>query len=359
MSEFDIHKQTITIEGVSHSPDLFRGEVEPGFASKSQFHNELYLFLKDWFSDSPTLTVKTSGSTGIPKEMQVEKGRMMQSARLTCSFLGLNKGDTVLLCMPLEYIAGKMIVVRSLVSGLDLHPVAPSGNPLKDMDIPFDFAAMIPLQVYNSLQSDIETRRLRQIKKLIIGGGAINKNLEERLRDFPNAIYSTYGMTETLSHIALRKLNGKDASLNYHPFQSVSLSLDVDDTLIINAPLVSSETLYTNDIAEIHKDGTFRIIGRKDNIINTGGVKIQIEEIENLLRPLIKDDFAITSLPDPKFGEIVVLVTKGGIDIAEVSKKLPDYYMPKKIVSMDDIPLTETGKINRAEVKKRAAELLK
>lgn len=357
MYEFDRYRQTITIEGLTYTSDSFRGNSFVDFSDKSDFHNQLFLFLKDWFSDSPTLIVKTSGSTGVPKEMQVEKERMMQSSRLTCSFLDLQKEDIALLCMPLEYIAGKMMVVRCLIAGLNLYLIPPSGNPLKDLDIPFDFVAMIPLQVYNSLQSEIETKRLKQIKNLIIGGGAIDKELEIQLKDFPNSVYSTYGMTETLSHIALQKINGEDASLNYHPFESVGISLNTDDTLIINAPLVSKDTLYTNDIAEINPDGSFRIIGRKDNIIISGGIKFQIEELEQLLKPYIKGDFAITSLPDPRFGEIIVLLTTEKINLDTISQYVPRYSIPKKIWSIDEIPKTETGKINRAETKELALKL--
>ena len=351
MYQLDRTKQAITIEGKTYSPDIFLGKNLPEFISQSEFHHDLFLFLKDWFSDSPTLKVQTSGSTGIPKEMLVEKSRMMQSAQLTCSFLNLEKGDSALLCMPLNYIAGKMLVVRALIAGLDLYPISPSGNPLKDIDKEFSFVAMIPLQVFNSLQSDTEKTRLRNIKNLIIGGGSIDPQIEEAIKDFPHKVYSTYGMTETLSHIALRQLNGKEASDHYYPFDSVNLSLSEDNALIIDAPLVSNERLYTNDIVEIYEDKSFRIIGRKDNIINSGGVKIQIEEVEALLKPALNNGFAITSLPDPKFGEIVVLATEKEIDENLISNLLPAYSIPKEIIRVNKIPLTETGKINRAALK--------
>ncbi|MBB4036757.1 O-succinylbenzoic acid--CoA ligase [Dysgonomonas hofstadii] len=351
MYQLYIKRQAITIEGGTYLPDAFRGKGIPAFATKSDFHRELYLFLQNWFSRSPFLKVKTSGSTGTPKEMLVEKSRMMQSAQLTCSFLELKEGDKSLLCMSLDYIAGKMMVVRALIAGLDLYPVSPSGNPLKNNDITYDFAAMIPMQVYNSLQSDIERKCLAGIRNLIIGGGAIDTQLAEQLKGFPNDIYSTYGMTETLSHIALRKINGNDASENYMPFSSVNLLLSQEGALIIDAPLVSREKLYTNDIAEINDDGSFRILGRKDNVINSGGVKIQIEEVERLLKPYINNPYAITSSTDPKFGEIVVLVVEEDIDPLIFEGKLPDYYFPRRIVKVDSIPLTETGKINRPAVK--------
>jgi O-succinylbenzoic acid--CoA ligase len=157
----------------------------------------------------------------------------MQSAQLTCSFLNLKKGDSALLCMPLNYIAGKMVVVRALIAGLDLYAVTPSGNPLKDLHQEFSFAAMIPLQVFNSLQSDTEKLRLSNIKNLIIGGGSIDPQIEEAVKNFPHKVYSTYGMTETLSHIALRQLNGEKTSDRYFPFDSVALSVSEDNALII------------------------------------------------------------------------------------------------------------------------------
>ena len=351
MYQLDIQKQTINIEGEKYFPYDFEEKGTPAFASQSDHHYELFLFLKDWFSPSPYLIVQTSGSTGQPKDIQVEKSRMMERAQLTCSFLGLKDGDSALLCMSLKYIAGKMMVVRALVAGLDLYLTEPSGNPLRNIEKPFDFAAMIPMQVYNSLTWAEEMKRIKAVKNLIIGGGAIDRELKDKLKSFPNNVYSTYGMTETLSHIALQKLSGENASDSYTPFESVSLSLSEDSALIIDAPLVATERLYTNDIAEIHADGSFNIIGRRDNIINSGGIKIQIEEVERQLQSYTDKPFAITSLPDPKFGEIVVLVTEGGID-EQAFAVLPEYHRPKKVIQINAIPLTETGKISRVELKK-------
>ncbi|NDV67408.1 AMP-binding protein [Dysgonomonas sp. 25] len=341
---------SITIEGVKYTEEAFLGNERPPFADKSAFHGKLYTFLHEWFSDSPTLTVQTSGSTGTPKPMQVSKERMLNSARLTCSFLNLQAGNKALLCLPLDYIAGKMVVVRALYAELDLYPIQPDGHPLIDTDISFDFAAMIPLQVQNSLENETERERLAKINSLIIGGGAIDEGLATQLAGMPNDIYSTYGMTETLSHIALRKLSGEDKSAAYRLFPSVTISLDADNALIIDAPLVADERLYTNDITEIHEDGTFSIIGRRDNIINSGGIKIQAEMIENELKSILKDiPFAISSLPDSKLGEIIVLATEKAID-EEKLDALPKYHRPRKVM-VTTIPLTETGKINRKKLK--------
>lgn len=333
-------------------------------------------FLQEWNSPSETLLVHTSGSTGKPKPMWVEKQRMLNSAHITCDFLGLRPGDSALLCMSLDYIAGKMMVVRSIERKLRLFSVKPSGHPLSDesltkmVEMDFDFVAMVPMQVYNTLQVPQERERLSRIKHLIIGGGAINDALAEELRSLPGTVWSTYGMTETLSHIALRRLNGEEASEWYQPFDSVGVSLNSDGCLVIDAPLVCSEPLVTNDIAEIKQQETsshssdassslktssphvlFRIKGRKDNVICSGGIKIQIEEVENLLRQHLDAPFLLAKKKDEKFGEIAVLVTESG-DLEGVEaicrQVLPKYWVPRQYLHFDQLPMTETGKPKRA-----------
>ena len=197
---------------------------------------DLQQFLAEWHSDSPFVKVHTSGSTGAPKPMLVEKQRMEASARITCRFLGLKPGDSALLCLPLDYIAGKMMVVRALTCGLRLITVEPCGCPSWEGNV--DFAAMVPMQVYHLLQTNEGRERLMQIRHLIIGGGAIDDALADALVGLPNQIYSTYGMTETLSHIALRRLNGPDCSDWYTPFEGVTISLTAEGCLVIDAPAV-------------------------------------------------------------------------------------------------------------------------
>ena len=303
-------------------------------------------FLDEWNNPKNTVEVQTSGSTGVPKCIRVEKQRMLNSARITCDFLGLKTGDTALLCMPLDYIAGKMVVVRSIERQLRLTTVEASGHPLKNITNSFDFAAMVPMQVYNSLQVPEEREKLRTIKHLIIGGGPINDDLQQQLSSFPNNVWSTYGMTETLSHIALRRLNGENASLWYTPFNTVSISLNANGCLVIEAPLVHEGRLETHDRAEI-RDGKFRILGRLDNVINSGGIKIQAEEVEEMLRPHIKMPYLISKCSDEKFGEIVVLLTECP-DLSLVKEiccnVLPKFWQPKHYLYTSHIPLTGTGK---------------
>lgn len=331
-------------------------------------------FISEWNDDAQTIHVQTSGSTGAPKKMNVRKDRMIESAKMTCDFLGLQSGDTALLCMNLDYIGAKMMVVRSLVRQLHLIQVAPSGHPLATVDVPITFAAMVPLQVYNSLQVPEEREKLRQIKHLIIGGGAIDDVLAAQLHDFPHAVWSTYGMTETLSHIALRRLNGLQPSSWYTPLQGIKVTTNADDCLVIDAPMLCDSPIVTNDMAEIREISTsegqntlaFRIIGRRDNVINSGGVKIQMEELERLMRPFLTMPYMVTKRKSEKFGEIVVLMVEkeGDDEGATVEEKselpilraihrllhraLPRYWEPRLYLSVDRIPMTETGKPNRA-----------
>ena len=328
-------------------------------------------FLSEWNNGSDRVLVHTSGSTGKPKPMRVEKKRMLNSARITCDFLGLKPGDSALLCMSLDYIAGKMVVVRSIERHLHLISVSPSGHPLKDVDEEITFAAMVPMQVYNTLQVPEERERLTHIRHLIIGGGAIDASLEKELQALPGniAIWSTYGMTETLSHIALRRINGDESSEWYQPFDSVHISQTEEGCLAIDAPLVCAETLVTNDIVEIEpyiynkvEKLRFRIKGRKDNVICSGGIKIQIEEVETLLKPYLEKPFMLAKKKDGKFGEIAVLLTEDE-DIKKVeatvrrllsdeSEKSSDhkkykYWIPKEFRYVEHLPLTETGKPKR------------
>ena len=348
-------------------------------------------FLSEWNNDSDRVLVHTSGSTGKPKPMMVEKKRMLNSARITCDFLGLKPGDSALLCMSLDYIAGKMVVVRSIERHLHLISVSPSGHPLKDINLKdangkdvngeITFAAMVPMQVYNTLQVPEERERLTHIRHLIIGGGAIDASLEKELRSLPGniAIWSTYGMTETLSHIALRRINGDEASEWYQPFDSVKISQTEEGCLVIDAPLVCAETLVTNDIVEIEsyiynkvekhdkvEKLRFRIKGRKDNVICSGGIKIQIEEVEEFLKPHLEKPFMLAKKKDEKFGEIAVLLSEdkeiktveatirrllsGRSDDSNKSSESANhkYWIPREYLHVDHLPLTGTGKPKRS-----------
>ena len=321
-------------------------------------------FLALWNDDSPTMEVRTSGSTGTPKLIYIEKERMRASARMTCDFLGLKPADTALLCMPLDYIAGKMMVVRALERNMKLLSVEPSGHPLADNTLSdlnesiVHLAAMVPLQVWNTLQVPEERERLCHIKHLIIGGGAIPRELEQELRTLPINVWSSYGMTETLSHIALRRISED----YYSPLPGISLSQDQDDCLIINAPSLCAQTLYTNDIVRFHGKDHFQIIGRRDNTICSGGIKIQIEQVEAWLHSIGIDNIMVTYREDKALGQALVYLTTDEINTDMLRKSVPTdtpnskFWLPRHIVKVPSLPLTPTGKPDRATAKRLAEE---
>lgn len=347
----DRSKQTLNLNGTVLTAEMFRQEKL--ILPSEGILRDIYLFLKDWFNDSSFITVHTSGSTGKPKPMEVEKDRMQASAAFTCKYLGLTAGSCALLCLPVSYIAGKMMLVRALVSGLRIETIEVNGHPFATADQHYDFVALIPLQAVNSLSNQQEKKRLEAVKNVIIGGAAIDPELEKQLSALSNAVYSTYGMTETLSHIAMRRVSGTERSLYYEPLDEVNLSLSDKGTLEIYAPRVCVERLQTNDCVEFNDQGAFRIIGRVDNVINSGGVKLQIEEIESKIASGFTSHFAITSVHDMKLGEKVVLLYEGNRNKEDIvvflQSVLSGYEQPKQIFCVSSIPLTESGKVKRKE----------
>jgi len=317
-------------------------------------------FLNEWINDNPFVELRTSGSTGTPKHITVKKQYMVNSAAKTGHFLGLKRGDKALVCLSTDYIAGKMMFVRAMTIGLDLKMVEPSGNPLRDINERFDFAAMVPMQVYQILQSENGEQKLNNIKKLIIGGGPVAEGLRERIKSLTNHTYSTYGMTETVTHIAMEILNGKAADGFLHTLPGVEISTDENDKLIIYAPDIADEPVKTNDIAMKLTDRIFKIAGRFDNIVITGGIKVFPELLEQKIDKIITKPFTITSVKDEKLGERLILVIEdekwpqSKVDnlFKMISKILDTFERPKAIWFMPKFPRTDNGKIMRGEIKK-------
>ncbi|MBE0661725.1 MAG: AMP-binding protein [Bacteroidales bacterium] len=317
-------------------------------------------FIKQWKSDLDYFALQTSGSTGKPKQIWVSRQSMIRSAQLTGQVLDLKKGDTALLCMPLEFVAGKMMLVRALVLSLNLVAVKPSSHPLKEVssESNIDFAAMTPMQVQETLKESETFKKLSQIKKLIIGGAPVSRQLEDELRQLPGEIFETYGMTETLTHIALRKLNGSKRSEFFSVLPGIKISTDSRECLIIQAPHLDDQDVSTNDLVEIISPTQFRWLGRADNVINSGGIKIFPEQVEKKLEGLIKERFIVAGMPDGKLGEKLVLVietttpeefeTLPGF----IAENLGSYEKPREIIFLAKFPETSTGKINRSEIQK-------
>ncbi len=309
-------------------------------------------FIVEWLNNEDFIIVKTSGSTGVPKEIKLQKLHVFNSAAATVNYFDLPKNTKALLCLSAEYIAGKMMLVRAMVAGWDLHIAAPGKNPLEKIDDDFDFTAMVPYQVFHSLKD------LKKVKKLIIGGGAIPRKLEEQLQQVSTKIFATYGMTETISHIAARPINGAEKSSVFTALPKVDFSQTEIGCLQIQAPEISEEIVITNDVVELLSPTSFKFLGRIDNVINTGGVKVFPETIEEKLSFHLSIPFFIASEKDEALGERVILIVEDEEkskleDFSESFATLSPYEKPKKLYTILQFAYTETGKIKRAEVLKK------
>ncbi len=307
----------------------------------ADFQKALGDFLIDWFDDKSYIEMNTSGTTGAPKLIRVEKEAMVSSALSTGDFFDLNPGNKVLHCLPVDYVAGKMMFVRSFILGLDMDFVEPNSHPLEYNDVKYDFAAMVPLQAKNSLD------KLKNIKKIIIGGVKIHKSLEQELVKLPNEIYETYGMTETITHIAAKRVGERAFTV----LPNVTVSSNENNCLVVHAKKINPEPIVTNDIVEIVSDKQFVWLGRFDNVINSGGIKLIPEKIEEKLSTHIPRRYFVYGQADDVLGEKVVLYVEGepiAID-DEVFSVLDKYEKPKNIVFIPKFTVTATGKIVRKE----------
>ena len=319
-----------------------------------KYLNDVFLFLSDWFDDSDFVTVSTSGSTGKPKKIQLKKEFMVNSANATGHFFELNNGTTALLCLPVQYIAGKMMLVRAMVLGWHLDVVEANSFPLKEIEKNYDFSAMVPLQLYNSID------KIDKINKLIVGGGIVSNELRLKILDLPTKIFATYGMTETITHIAIKPLNNAAGWISdkdyFQTFDGVSIYKDIRDCLVINAPKVATNKIVTNDLVEIISKNQFKWLGRVDHIINSGGIKLIPEQIEEKLSKIIKQRFFVAGVPDTILGEKLVLVIEvreSRVKSQELRSKISNlkslnkFEIPRSIYFIDQFIETETKKIQR------------
>jgi O-succinylbenzoic acid--CoA ligase len=297
-------------------------------------------FLLDWFDSKTYIEMQTSGSTGTPKIIKVDKQAMVNSALATGDFFGLHAGNRALQCLPVKYVAGKMMLIRSIVLGLDLDYVAPSSHPMEGLEEKYDFVAMVPMQAQNSLNE------LKNVKKLIVGGARISASLEKELMKLPTQVYETYGMTETITHIAAKRVGEKIFTV----LPNVTISYDDRNCLVIHAPnIIAEETVVTNDLVELVNENQFKFLGRIDNVINSGGIKIIPEQVEQKLDGRIERRFFIASKEDKELGEKVLLVIEGAameIDPATFDV-LDKYEHPREIIFIPKFKETENGKFLR------------
>lgn len=332
------------------------GRIEFEVQSDS-YLTEVLNFIGEWNSEKTAFTLQTSGSTGQPKSITVSRASMEQSARLTGEFLELRHGQTALLCLPVGFVAGKMMIVRALTLGLNLLVVKPSANPLLHVDdgITIDFAALTPMQLTGILSDDDSLQKLVQVRCTIIGGAPLSATLEGQLQWLPYPVYETFGMTETLTHIAMRRLNGTSPSYLFETLPGISLPSDDRGCLVIHAPHLDEPVVVTNDIVELHGNRSFRWLGRADNVINSGGFKIYPEKIERKIESVMNQRFIITNMPDSKLGEQVALIIEGEEEDtttieSKISGLLDSYEKPRIILFMTEFPETASGKVIRSAV---------
>lgn len=308
--------------------------------------NEVALkFIHEWHNDLPYIEAHTSGSTGTPKKIKLLKQDMIESAIATCKFFEISKSSTLVLPLSANYIAGKMMIVRAIVSGADLWIEEPSNTPIKKDYGQIDLLPIVPSQIDWIINESTDSN---QIRNLIIGGGAISPTREQALISSKINAFATYGMTETCSHIALRHVTKKE----YTTLPDISISHNDRNCLVIDAPKFSFNRIVTNDIVEIVDSNHFIWLGRYDNIINSGGVKIVPEQIEEIISKIIPFPFYIIGEKDDKWGEVVSLyIETTYIDEKEIINKaseiLDKYTVPKRIKCIAEFERTPNGKIKR------------
>ena len=321
--------------------------------------SEIRNFLKEWGNNELSISLYTSGSTGKPKLIHLLKSDMVASAKLTGEYFNIEAGQKGLLCLPIKYIAGKMMLVRAMVLGFDLISIKPSSNPIIECVQSINFAAMTPMQVNTVLNQSPD--KLNLIEQLIIGGAPVDSRLESKLQEVKTHCFSTYGMTESITHIAVKKLNGKNKSKYFEALPNITFQCNKNNCLILNTPHLSSSTITTSDIVELIDNKRFKFIGRIDNVINSGGIKIHPEDLETRVSNLFHNTrFFFSSLPDQLLGERLVLVIESKNSISNLEsnlkKQLDTFEIPKTIFYTDYFLETKTKKIDRIRTLKKQHE---
>ncbi|TVZ51885.1 AMP-binding protein [Dokdonia sp. Hel_I_53] len=349
--KFKLNGHSYTIASLKNHAYEFIKEGEP-------YEQSVGEFILEWLDDKKYVFAQTSGSTGAPKSIKIFKIHMVHSAKATGAYFGLPEKTKALLCLPVHYIAGKMMLVRAMVLGWHIDMTQPKSNPIDNVYRRYDFCAMTPLQLDNSLS------RLHLLKKLIVGGGAISAPLFHRVQGLKVKVYETYGMTETVTHIAARRVNPKknrEVPLPFKVLPKVTVNADARGCLVIKAPFVSVDPVITNDLVEVLSYKKFNWLGRIDNVINSGGVKLYPEQIEYKLASVISVPYFISSIPDDKLGERIVLFVEQeesftfDEDLLDKSKFLP-FELPKLVISLSSFQRTNTGKIQRGQTLKNYQE---
>ena len=316
----------------------------------TSFENVTGDFLLDWLDHHDYITVNTSGSTGKPKCIKLNKQAMVNSAIATGDFFGLKPGDTAIDCLPSNYIAGKMMLVRAMILGLEIDCVNPTTKPIFEISKAYDFCAMIPLQLMNCIHN------MKHIKTIIVGGATVYDELLNLLKTAPNRVFETYGMTETVTHVAVKQLEtaSHKGETIFKALPNILFSKDIRNCLTIHAPHLANESLMTNDVVKLHSETSFEWIGRIDNVINSAGVKLFPEQIEAKLDQYIKVPFFVAGQPHNTLeNELVLVIEKSDISTDSLlklitkDKAFDKLEVPKVIYNLEKFIYTANGKVNR------------
>jgi O-succinylbenzoic acid--CoA ligase len=306
-SEIVINNRAVFIE------EILKQQVQP----ISPFEKTTFDFIRSWISGEQNFNQFTSGSTGTPKEITLTRNQLIHSAKRTLAALNLKSNQTALVCLDTKYIAGKMMLVRALEGNLKIIATEPTSNPLKNLSatIQIDFAALVPLQMQEILKDKATADRLNTINTIIVGGAAVTASLEKEIQSSTCEVFATYGMTETVSHIALQQLNGKGKSPYFKVLDRIYVSQDERGCLIIEMPEFLKKVI-TNDLVELIDANHFKWRGRWDNVINSGGYKVSPEKVEKEIEQIfeqlsINQLFFISSIVDEKLGQKLILLIEG------------------------------------------------
>lgn len=331
------------------------------------YQTEALAFCQAWLRGQTDFVLHTSGSTGTPKPISLSRAQMWASARLTGQALGLRPGDPALVCLNVRYVAGIMMLVRGLELGLPLTIIEPTANPLATLDPAsrFAFTALVPLQLQTILDQNqpAHLTLLNRMKAILVGGAATSPDLEQAIQRLTAPVYATYGMTETVSHIALRRLNGPQASDVFTALDGVSLGTDERGCLHITSAATNFERVQTNDVALLLDAVHFRLLGRADRIINSGGVKVQPEPVETLVQETLAGfgpvpRLFVAGLPDARLGQRVVVVGERMVVEAApwaavqaaIRSRFGPHWVPKDWITVPTFAETPTGKVDRKAI---------
>jgi len=320
-------------------------------------------FCRNWLNGQQEFVVHTSGSTGTPKNITLTRKQLEASAHRTIKALNLESGDRTLVCLNVEAISGMMMLVRGFLADLHLTIIEPIGNPLafSKPEQPFDFISLVPYQLETIItETPAKKLILDFAKAILVGGAPIGTALAQRIKEIKAPIYHTYGMTETVSHIALRRLNGEKPEELFQAFPDILLGQDERGCLTIKGDVTDDQVIVTNDLVNLHPHNTFEWLGRADNTVNTGGVKIQTEKVEVIIaQALLAQEIDcrsfVSSQPDAKLGSklVAVLETKA-LDknsekalLAEMAQYLSKYEVPKQILYTKNFAVTASGKVDK------------